>query len=357
MDYNICGIQQVGIGVKNVYDAWKWYRAAFGVNVPIFNEEAEAGLMLPYTGGQKQARHAILAMNMQGGGGFEIWQYTNRIPRRVMFDVMLGDTGIYAIKIKCIHIQKTYDYYKIEGFTLLTNIVQNPIHEPYFWMKDPFDNVFQIIESKDWFQNNGKLTGGVCGVIMGATNMDKATNLYKDILGYDEVVYKRNDIFTDFKDMPGGKNPFNRVLLRHSQPRVGAFSRLLGATEIELVQTFERTPKKIFENRFWGELGYIHLCFDVVGMESLKNRLTTEGYPITVDSSKDKDSVNTFDMGEAAGHFTYIEDPDGTLIEFVETHKVPILKSVGWYLNLQNRDAKKPLPKWMLKAMGLNRVK
>ena len=351
MDYNISGIQQVGIGVKNVHEAWKWYRKAFGVDVPVFEEEAVAGLMLPYTGGKPQARHAILAMNMQGGGGFEIWQYTQRIPRRVLFDVMLGDTGIYAIKIKCLNIQKTFDYYKAEGFDILTAIETNPIHEPNFWVKDPFDNMFQVIESKDWFQGGSSLTGGVCGVVMGTTNIEKAVELYRNILGYDEIVYDRTDIFKDFKDLPGGKNPFNRVLLRHTQPRDGAFSRLLGSTEIELVQTFERIPKKIFENRFWGELGFIHLCFDVNGMESLKYRLNTEGYPFTVDSA------NSFDMGAAAGHFSYIEDPDGTLIEFVETHKVPILKSLGWYLNLKNRDPKKPLPKWMLQAMGLNRVK
>ena len=32
-------------------------------------------------------------------------------------------------------------------------------------------------------------------------------------------------------------------------------------------------------------------------------------------------------MGDAAGQFAYIEDPDGTLIEFVETHKVPLVKA------------------------------
>jgi hypothetical protein len=62
-------------------------------------------------------------------------------------------------------------------------------------------------------------------------------------------------------------------------------------------------------------------------------------------------------MGEAAGHFTYIEDPDGTLIEFVETHKVPVLKKFGLYLNMKKRDPRKPLPKWMLSALGLNKVK
>jgi hypothetical protein len=62
-------------------------------------------------------------------------------------------------------------------------------------------------------------------------------------------------------------------------------------------------------------------------------------------------------MGEAAGHFTYIEDPDGTLIEFVETHKIPILKKIGWYLNLRKRNPKKALPKWMLSALRFSRVK
>ena len=82
-----------------------------------------------------------------------------------------------------------------------------------------------------------------------------------------------------------------------------------------------------------------------------KNRLHTEGYPFTVDSA------NSFDMGEAAGRFAYIEDADGTLIEFVETHKVPILKSIGWYLNLTKRRPEKALPRWMLRALGLNSVK
>lgn len=37
-------------------------------------------------------------------------------------------------------------------------------------------------------------------------------------------------------------------------------------------------------------------------------------------------------MGNAAGHFSYNEDPDGTLIEYVETHKVPIVKNLAYIL-------------------------
>jgi len=45
------------------------------------------------------------------------------------------------------------------------------------------------------------------------------------------------------------------------------------------------------------------------------------------------------------------------LIEFVETKRIPIMKKLGWYLDLSKRDALKPLPNWMLKALKFNRVK
>jgi len=86
-------------------------------------------------------------------------------------------------------------------------------------------------------------------------------------------------------------------------------------------------------------------------MDELQKRLEPLGYKFTVDSA------NSFDMGEAAGRFSYIEDPDGTWIEFVQTHRVPVLKKIGWYIRLKDKENPKPLPNWMIKAMGLNRVK
>jgi hypothetical protein len=62
-------------------------------------------------------------------------------------------------------------------------------------------------------------------------------------------------------------------------------------------------------------------------------------------------------MGEAGGRFSYVEDPDGALIEFVETHKVPVLKKLGWYIHLKNKPKGKSLPRFILLAMGMNRVK
>jgi len=62
-------------------------------------------------------------------------------------------------------------------------------------------------------------------------------------------------------------------------------------------------------------------------------------------------------MGEAAGHFAYIEDPDGTLIEFVETLKIPIIKKLGWYIDLSKRRPEKNLPAWIIKSLRYSKVK
>jgi catechol 2,3-dioxygenase-like lactoylglutathione lyase family enzyme len=346
----ISGIQQVGIGVSNVKEAWKWYRKYFGMDIRIFEDEAEANLMLPYTGGKPRRRHAALAMNMQGGGGFEIWQYKDRIPEAPKEQIKLGDYGIFSVKIKSRDVKKTYKFFQEEGLNL-SPLVTTPGGKDGFFVMDPFGNYFQVIDGVSWFRKENKPTGAAYGTLIGVSDMGKAMNFYKEILGYDRVVSDNTSVFPDLVSLPGGQNTYRRVLLQHSKSRIGAFSRLLGDSEIELFQVMDRTASNIFSNRFWGDLGFIHLCFDINGMLLLREKCHLSGHPFTVDSSK------SFDMGETAGHFAYIEDPDGTLIEFVETHRIPIFKKLGWYLNLQKRKPEKSLPGWLLNALALNRIK
>jgi catechol 2,3-dioxygenase-like lactoylglutathione lyase family enzyme len=354
MEKIICGIQQMGIGVPNVQEIWKWYRKFFGVNVRVFEEAAEAPLMTRYTGGQVHSRTATLALSMEGGGGFEIWQFTSRYTEKSDFPIQLGDFGLYCCKIKSRNVSESFAFFKKNGAQIVGDLFTAPNGKLTFFVLDPNDNLFQIIEGRDYFKNTGHPSkcGGVAGTIIGVSDIDKALPLYKDILGYTEIDYDLTANFEDFNCLPGSKGSFRRVLLSHPEARKGPFAKLLGPTEIELIQAIDRTDcKKIFENRFWGDWGFIHLCFDVQGMNALKEECERNGFSFTVDSE------NTFDMGEAGGRFSYIEDPDGTWIEFVETHKVPIMKKWGWYLNLKNKKPGKHLPNWMLHAMGMNKVK
>ena len=78
MPHIISGIQQIGIGVSNAEDAFTWYRKNLGFDVLLFDDVANATLMKQYTGGEVASRHALLALNLRGGGGIEIWQFKNR---------------------------------------------------------------------------------------------------------------------------------------------------------------------------------------------------------------------------------------------------------------------------------------
>lgn len=351
----ICGIQQMGIGVPDVTAIWSWYRTFFGIDVKVFEDAAEAPLMVKYTGNKVHKRTATLALSMAGGGGFEIWQYTSRNTEKAAFEIQLGDFGLYACRIKSRDVALTYAYFKQQGEQYLkSELSLTPEGKKHFLVEDPNGNIFDIVEGIDWFSNtkHPAKTGGVAGALIGVSNIEQSLALYQQVLGYTEIVYDQKTVFPVYHNLASGDKEVRRVLLRHPEARKGPFAKLLGPTEIELIQRTEQTDcKNIFSNRYWGDWGFIHLCFDIQGMDELKKECAAAGFPFTVDSDE------TFDMGEAGGRFSYIEDPDGTLIEFVETHKVPILKKVGWYINLKKRNPTKHLPKWMLRTMALNRVK
>ena len=345
----ISGIQQIGVGTENFRKSWNWFIDKFGADTKILEDDTIAERMLPYTGNQPQKRHACIAMNMQGGGGFEIWQYSERTPIPCKFAVAAGDLGVFAAKVKCRDIEAFHKQISSK-WNECSPISTTPNGAPTFYVKDLYGNCFQLVENKNVFLEQHKLTGGIFGAMVGVTDMKKSLAFYSEILGYDTIIYDKTGTFDDWQLLEGSNNKYRRVLLGTSSPRKGAFSGVFGDSTIELVQALERTPRKIYEGRFWGDPGFIQICFDVSNMRALGEFCAKKGYPFTVDSCPDGE---VFDMGEASGHFTYIEDPDGTLIEFVETHKIPIVKKLNWYLDMRKRDREKQLPKILFRLMAL----
>lgn len=348
----ISGIQQMGVGVPNFKEAFNWYIKNFHMNIKIFEEEAVAELMLPHTDGETRKRIAALAINMEGGGGFEIWQHTGKTPAMKEKSLRLGDLGINYAKLKTRHIDLAFNELKKKNVEVLGKITTAPTGEKHFFVKDPYENIFEFVEVNNYFKKKNT-NGGVFGAVIGVKNIEESLKLYKGILEYDQIASDDTRHFEDFKSLPGGHEEVRRVLLRHRNARKGAFAPMFGPTEIELIEVKTRKSEDIFEGRIWGDPGFIHLCFDIHGMDDMREECKTKGFPFTVDSQRDNPS---FDMGEAAGSFSYIQAPEGTLIEFVETHKVPLVKKWNWYLNLQKRNPQRPLPRFMLSAMGMNKV-
>jgi len=350
-DKFIYGVQQIGIGVDDADKALKWYVTRLGSDVILFDDDNVATYMAPYMGGEPHKKRAILAMNMQGGGGFEIWQYLDREPSRPAQKLNLGDLGINFAKVKSKDITRSFDRLQKQKVAFLSGIETEPDGKKCFYINDPFDNIIQIKENASWYSNNKTDTGGISGCSIGVTNIDNSLKLYSDILGYDRVVYDCTDNFPELKKLPNGKGKFRRILLAHINNRTGGFSRLYGESQIELIQSIDTEPKKVFQDRYWGDIGFIHLCFDTRNFPEIIKECEAKGFPFRVLSDE------SFNMGESNGRFGYLEDPDGTLIELVEVFKIPLIKKLKWNINLKNRDPNKPLPDWLIKAMSIKRIK
>lgn len=347
--FTISDIQQIGVGTVDFRRSWDWYIKMFGFDIKILEDDTVAERMLPYTGGKAQKRHACIAANLQGGGGLEIWQYSQRTPQPAPFKISIGDTGVFAAKVKCRDVEAFHKELSAH-WTKCSPVSTDPSGVPCFYVEDLYGNIFQIIERKDIFIEDRKYCGGIAGAMVGVSDMEASMKFYQDILGYDRLLSDETGTFSDWSIIPGSDEKYRRVLLGRSGSPAGAFSGLLGTNTIELVQALEHKPRKIFEGRYWGDPGFIQICYDVIGMDFLKEFCASKGCPFTVDSCPDGER---FDMGEASGRFTYIEDPDGSLIEFVETHKVPVAAKLGLFIDMNKRDKYKQLPKFLFRMMGL----
>jgi catechol 2,3-dioxygenase-like lactoylglutathione lyase family enzyme len=352
MAYTIHGIQHLGVGVPDHAESWKWYRRFFGLDIPLFDDEADAHLMTIYTDNQVISKRAAMVLNLKGGCAMEVVCPSTFRAEHAEVPHQIGDFGIYIGWVKAPDVEAVYNYYRTKEVTLISDLVKMPNGWTTFYLKDPNGLIFQIIPDPNVYTKSSHLTGGTAGCSIGVSDMTKSMAFY-GILGYDQVIYDETKVYTDWSKLPGGGNTYRRVLLQQSNPSGGGFSKLTGRTFIELVQDLsDRTPVKIYEGRRWGDTGFVHLGFDIRQMPALGEKLESIGHGFTCDTK------NVLSMGTSTKvHCTYTEDPDGTLIEMIEVYKMPIVEKLGIYLNVEKRKPSQPLPDLMLKALKFMRIR
>ncbi len=352
-------LQHIGIGVPDSESSWKWYRKFFGLDIPMFDSVADAPLMKRYTNNLVVNKRATMVINIQGGGAMEIVELKNfECKTSTTGEHSLGDLGIFIAKVRSKNIPASFDFFKKNNAEIISPINKTPDQKETFYVKDPNGLIFQIIQDENQFTTNSHPSGGIAGCTIGVSNIDQSKKLYSGLLGFNQVVYDQTQTFNDWgKDgshsyVPGGNNKFRRILLTQEEGPTGVFSHFAGRTYIELVQVLDRIPEKILKDRIWGDLGFIHLGLDVKGMGQIEKDCVSMGFPFTCDSK------NALKMGDNTEvHCTYLEDPDGTLIELIEVYKIPIFKKWGLFLNVEKWNPKKPLPSWILKGLKFGRVK
>lgn len=346
---NVNGMQHIGVAVSDMNKILPLYRKLFGMDIPFFDSVQAAPLMDVYTHGVTITKRASMIMNLQGGCAMEVIEATSFKGKGNLNTFAWGDLGINAVQMKSRNIEASHEF--VKNLAPSKSIQAGPDQRKGFFINDPDGNLFQFVENHEYYSNTGHHSGGVLGISIGVTNADESMKLYRDILGFDQVVFDETAVFSDWSELPNGTERFRRVLLTKSKPTGGGFGKVTGKNYIELVQAMDRVPQKLFKGRIWGDYGFVHLGLDVKGMRELEKDMSAKGFPFTCDS------LSALSMGNTKVHCVYIDDPDGTLIEMIEVFKVPIVEKWGLFLNVEKRDPMKPLPDFMLKFLRFSRIK
>lgn len=347
----INGLQHIGVAVQNMDASLAFYRKFFGLNIPFFDSVQPAPLMKYYTRGETITKRASMVMNLQGGCAIEVIQPTSFQPIKARFDVQMGDLGILATQIRTRDIEVSYKFCKQQHAPGLSEIGRDALNRPTFFITDPDGLWWQFVQDQQQYSKGKHHSGGVLGCTVGVSDVDKAMGLYAALLGFDKVESDQTSRFIDWQSLPGGQSEFRRVVLSQSNQPGGGFAKVTGKTYLELVQARNHQGRRLFDNRIWGDTGFVHIGLDVKGMKALGRDLQLAGFGFTCDSN------DALSMGNTKVHCTYIHDLDHTLIELIEVYKVPILEKYGIYLNVEKRDPLKPLPDLMLKALRFSRIK
>ena len=133
-----------------------------------------------------------------------------------------------------------------------------------------------------------------CHLVIGVTDMDRALEFYRDVLGMDVV----------FETSISGE-PFDAVLhaTRKQEGRVAG--GLLGGLMIELLSLGSKPAADKSARR--GVTGNQNISLSVTDLDDTHRRIRDAGYP---------PEQQPFEIGGVRMFF--VKDPDGTPVEFIE---------------------------------------
>ena len=123
-----------------------------------------------------------------------------------------------------------------------------------FFVRDLNGLNFQVIAGGELVFKSATRYLGTIGCTIGVTDIEKSLKLYRDILGYDKVVFDQTGVFDDWKHDARGRERNSDELFYHSRHHGGGFAKVMGKTYIELAQAFDYPRKKIYEGRLVGAI-------------------------------------------------------------------------------------------------------
>jgi len=348
----IHGLQHIGIGFKDLDKAWDFYREVLGFDVPLSKSQRKADRMGKLTGGP-QERRVVIALNLLGGALVEIFQFLSKDPLDAP-DFNWGDLGILSMALKVMDIEKAYIRLKERGVSIVNSPESLDVLPKQMFFYDIEGNLLSLVQMPDaefsLIEKNSNI-GGIIFPTVGVSDMEKSLIFYRDILGFNTVIYDYAGKDKRLKGIPGADGEQRRILLKQSKNATSLFSFYLRGGMIELVQVKEGRHNHRYSGRGWGDRGIMELCLDVNDIEATYKELVDKGAQPVIEANTDK-----FDMGGgSSAFFAYIGDPDGTWVELAEITSFPIWGRLKFSLKKRPKD--KPLSPFLLKLLKFTRQK
>jgi catechol 2,3-dioxygenase-like lactoylglutathione lyase family enzyme len=318
----INALQHVGQGVRNVDKTYDFYKRYLGFKVKLNDVTVASKEMAPVIGSVETMR-MMMAVNAKGGGIIELIEHKTKPITALPAAGVFGNYGIVEVGYGACNIDGVVADFQARGLRFLTSVCDLALRDGrrwrYAYLKDPDGLLLQLTE--DSGIGDSATTPAVYGVThvgIGVSNLARSKDFYKSALGFDRVLYEFEGRMPEMDPVTGGPVRLKMAILERSAPASGPLAGLLRRGIVKLVEVPERKGKHLYTGRCWGDVGCMEVCFDVSDLRATVAAMQEKGLKIYLPPVD-------IDMGSGSkGAAAYIQDPDGTTVEFVE------VKSVAW---------------------------
>ena len=311
----ITALQHVGMGVRSIERTYRFYRDLMGFRVGISDQTEYQADMAPMVGDLVEMR-VMMAANVAGGAAIELVQHTSTPPREAGEPLQWGDLGYLELGLKVHHLEDVHLDLERRGVEFVTPVLSMELSsggtERYAYLRDPDGLLIQLVEEST--RNRASSVGGARHVAIGVSDMGRARDFYREVLGFTEVIHEFAGRMPELDAVTGGRE-MEMVILRHGGERKSALP-LLERAIVKLVHTPGYRGRPTFEGRRWGDVGLMEMAFDVTDLAESTDHLVARGADLV-------HPPTWVDMGQGTlGAFSYVKDPDGTLIEQAEVERI-----------------------------------
>ncbi|MBW2369250.1 MAG: VOC family protein [Deltaproteobacteria bacterium] len=302
--YKGSGVHHIGVGVNDYDTMVSFYKNTLAFE-NIFMEFGEEWNAMPEIFRTSYHKFKGIMFHQKAGGVLvELIRMSIPVPRPIRKEIRYGDIGVNKITIGVGDVNEFHKEMKESiNFRTAPTLVQIPGWKDYHFVyaKDPEGNLIEFISGPE-IQVKERF-GGVWGIGVSVTDLDRSMAFYQQYTGFDSVVIEPHDRFSGLVDEVSGTEG--------TQVRSCVLANSNGGGMLELYELMKPRGRSIPFSTNWGDFGNLEVCLMSENIHETANFFYQEGMEFL---SQPTLAVEAPDFD---GWFLYIRDPDGIPIEVI----------------------------------------